>query len=148
VLSEIASLLADLHVSGASQLDLQSDLAGELGIDSLAIVELHDRRARVLGGAAALVHPVAFAEPFGLSVVEALACGTPVVAYPNGAMPELVQAGVNGFLAAGFDEAVAALDKIDTIDRTDCRADAEDRFSARRMAVEYLAVYERVLGGA
>jgi len=105
-------------------------------------------RARVLGGAAALVHPVSFAEPFGLSVVEALACGTPVVAYPNGAMPELVRTGVNGFLAAGLDDAVAALDKIDTIDRTACRADAETRFSARRMAADYLVVYERVLRGA
>jgi len=126
-----------------------AEVCPRLGADAeyLGPVE-GSERARVLGGAAALVHPVAFAEPFGLSVVEAFACGTPVVAYPNGAMPELIQAGVNGFLAAGFEEAVAALDKIDTIDRTACRADAEDRFSARRMAVEYLTVYERVLDGA
>jgi glycosyltransferase involved in cell wall biosynthesis len=103
-------------------------------------------RAQVLGAAAALVHPVGFAEPFGLSVVEALACGTPVVAYPRGSMPELVRPGVNGFLAADPVEAAAALDHIDTIDRAACRADAEARFSAGRMAADYLAVYRQVLG--
>jgi len=120
-----------------------------LGADAtyLGPVEGSDR-ARVLGGAAALVHPVAFAEPFGLAVVEAFACGTPVVTYPKGAMPELVRPGVNGFLAADLAEAASALDKIDTIDRAACRADADDRFSARRMAAAYLAVYEQVLEDA
>lgn len=114
-------------------------------VEYLGAVDGPDR-PRVLGGGAALVHPVAFAEPFGLSVVEALACGTPVVAYPRGALPELVEQGVNGFLADTFDDAVTALDKIGTIDRAVCRADAEARFSARRMAVDYVAVYERILG--
>ena len=99
----------------------------------------------MLGSAAALVHPVAFAEPFGLSVVEAFACGTPVVAYPNGALVELVRPGVNGFLAGDVDEAAAALGRIGTIDRSACRRDAEERFSARRMATDYLTVYQRIL---
>lgn len=102
-------------------------------------------RARVLGSAVALVHPVAFAEPFGLAVVEAFATGTPVVAYPRGAMPELVRPGVNGFLPADRDEAIRALDEIEAIDRAACRADAEGRFSARRMATDYLALYGRML---
>jgi glycosyltransferase involved in cell wall biosynthesis len=106
------------------------------------------QRATVLGAAAALIHPVAFAEPFGLSVVEAFACGTPVVAYPRGALPELVRPGVNGFVAADSDEAITALGKLDTIDRADCRRDAEHRFSAERMARDYLAVYKFILGGA
>ena len=115
------------------------------GATYLGSVEGADR-ARVLGAAAALVHPVRFAEPFGLSVVEAFACGTPVVAYPRGALPELVRPGVNGYLAADPDQAAVALDKIDQIDRAACRADAEARFSARRMAADYLAVYQRVIG--
>jgi len=123
-----------------------AEVRPRLGADAtyLGPVEGSDR-ARVLGAAAALVHPVAFAEPFGLAVVEAFACGTPVVTYPKGAMPELVRPGVNGFLAADLAEAVAALDTIDTIDRAACRADADARFSARRMAVDYLAVYQQVL---
>jgi glycosyltransferase involved in cell wall biosynthesis len=102
-------------------------------------------RARVLGGASALVHPIAFAEPFGLSVVEAFACGTPVVAYPKGALVELVRPEVNGFLAGNAGEAVTALARIGAIDRVACRRDAETRFSARRMATDYLAVYRRIL---
>ncbi|HUB69626.1 MAG TPA: glycosyltransferase family 4 protein [Acidimicrobiales bacterium] len=105
-------------------------------------------RARFLGSAAALVHPVAFAEPFGLSVVEAFACGTPVVAYRKGALVELVRPGVNGFLAGGAEEAVSALGMIGTIDRASCRRDAEERFSAQRMAADYLAVYQSILGVA
>lgn len=126
-----------------------AEVRPRLGADAeyLGPVEGADR-ARVLGGAAALVHPVTFAEPFGLAVVEAFACGTPVVAYPKGAMPELIRSGVNGFLVGDLDEAVAALDKLDTIDRAGCRADADARFSAQRMAADYLTVYRRVLGDA
>ena len=103
-------------------------------------------RARVLGSAAGLVHPVMFAEPFGLSVVEAFACGTPVVAYPKGALVELVRPGVNGFLASDADEAASALGNLSRIERAACRRDAETRFSAERMAADYLAVYQHILG--
>jgi glycosyltransferase involved in cell wall biosynthesis len=102
-------------------------------------------RAAALGAATALVHPVAFAEPFGLSVIEALACGTPTVAFRRGAMGEVIRPGVNGFLADDVAGAVDALRRIDTIDRTACRADAERRFTAQRMADDYLAVYQRVV---
>lgn len=105
-------------------------------------------RAQVLGSAAALMHPIAFAEPFGLAVVEAFACGTPVVAYAKGALVELVRPGINGFLAGNAAEAAVALGRVGTIDRAGCRLDAENRFSAPRMAADYLAVYQSILARA
>ncbi|WP_375390606.1 glycosyltransferase family 4 protein [uncultured Sphingomonas sp.] len=104
-------------------------------------------RARALGSARALLHLIAFDEPFGLSVVEAMACGTPVIAYRRGSMPELIEDGVTGFLVDGFDEAVAALARIDTIDRAACRRAAIARFSVERMTDRYTALYERLLAG-
>jgi glycosyltransferase involved in cell wall biosynthesis len=104
-------------------------------------------RARVLGQAAALLHPLGFDEPFGLSVVEAMACGTPVVAYRRGALPETVTDGVTGFLVDDVDGAVAALLRALTLDRAAVAADARRRFSADRMVTQYLAVYESMLDG-
>ncbi|MET7392150.1 glycosyltransferase family 4 protein [Dactylosporangium sp. NPDC005572] len=103
-------------------------------------------RARILGTAAALLHPIGFAEPFGLSVVEAMACGTPVVAYPLGSMPEVVDPGVTGFLAGSAEDAVAILDDALKLDRAQVRARATERFSADRMVDDYLALYRRLLG--
>jgi glycosyltransferase involved in cell wall biosynthesis len=103
------------------------------------------RRAEVLGRAKALLHLIGFDEPFGLSVVEALACGTPVIAYNRGSMPELIDHGVTGFLVDSFDEAVAAIARIDEIDRAACRRAAEERFGVDRMAGRYLALYEEML---
>ncbi|QYC41777.1 D-inositol 3-phosphate glycosyltransferase [Nonomuraea coxensis DSM 45129] len=105
-----------------------------------------ERRGRVLGGAAALLHPITFDEPFGLSVVEAMACGTPVVAYRRGSMAEVVDPGVTGFLVDSLDEAVTAVARIATIDRERCRAQAERRFSADRMVASYLRIYREILG--
>lgn len=104
-------------------------------------------RDALLGGASALIHLIEFEEPFGLSVVEAMATGTPVIAHPRGAMPEIVREGVTGFLVANLDEAAEALERIPEIDRRACRADVEARFSAERMVDEYVRLYERVLGG-
>ena len=101
-------------------------------------------RGRVLGAAAALLHPIAFAEPFGLSVVESMACGTPVVAYRKGSMPEVVDEGVTGRLVDTVDEAVAALTGIGDIDRWACRARARQRFGADRMVDEYLRIYRKL----
>jgi glycosyltransferase involved in cell wall biosynthesis len=106
-----------------------------------------DRRAIVLGEAACLLHPIAFEEPFGLSVVEAMVCGTPVVAYPRGSMPEIVEDGVTGVIADGVAEAVVAVERVAAFDRAACRRAALRRFDVRRMVDSYLHVYEDVLRG-
>jgi glycosyltransferase involved in cell wall biosynthesis len=103
-------------------------------------------RAEVLGAAAALLHPIAFPEPFGLSVVEAMACGTPVIAYPLGSMPEIIDVGVTGFLPVDVDAAVAMVEPAARLDRRRVRATAERRFSADRMVDDYLTLYRRLLG--
>jgi glycosyltransferase involved in cell wall biosynthesis len=102
-------------------------------------------RARILGEAAALLHPIGFAEPFGLSVVESMICGTPVVAYPKGSMPEVVDDGVTGHLAGGVGQAVDAINAVLALDRHKVRETAVRRFSADRMVEDYLRVYERIL---
>jgi len=104
-------------------------------------------RAEVLGGAAVLLHPIAFAEPFGLSVVEAMACGTPVVAYRRGSMPEIVDEGVTGFVVEDAAAAVAAVERAVGLDRGAVRARAELRFGVDRMVEDYLRVYADVLAG-
>ena len=103
------------------------------------------QRAEVLGGAAALLHPVAFDEPFGLSVVEAMACGTPVVAYRRGSMPEVIDEAVTGYLADGVDSAVEAVADALRLDRSRVAARARERFSAERMVSDYVRVYEQLL---
>lgn len=102
-------------------------------------------RDRLLGGAAALLHLIHFDEPFGLSVVEAFACGTPVIARPRGSMPEIVRDGVDGALVGTVGEAVERLAEVEGLDRAAVRRGAEERFSQERMARDYLAVYRRVL---
>ena len=102
-------------------------------------------RGRILGGSAALLHPITFAEPFGLSVVESMACGTPVVAYRKGSMPEVVDEGVTGRLVDVVAGAVAAVEGIGGIDRGNCRVRARERFGVDRMVDEYLRVYRKVI---
>ncbi len=103
-------------------------------------------RAQALGSARALLHLVNFDEPFGLSVVEALACGTPVIASNRGSMPELIDHGVTGFLVDSVDAAVDAIDRIGEIDRAACRAAVSARFTVDRMADRYLDLYRSLLG--
>ena len=102
-------------------------------------------RGRILGGSAALLHPIAFAEPFGLSVVESMACGTPVIAYRKGSMPEVIDEGVTGRLVDDVTGAVAAVRAIDHIDRGNCRVRARERFGKDRMVDDYLRVYRKVI---
>lgn len=104
-------------------------------------------RDRLLGGAAALLHLIDFDEPFGLSVVESLAAGTPVVAYSRGSMPELIRDGVTGLLVGSVDAAVDAVARLGSIDRAACRADAAQRFSAARMVTDYERLFAAVAAG-
>jgi glycosyltransferase involved in cell wall biosynthesis len=99
-----------------------------------------------LQGAAALLFPIRWPEPFGLVMVEALACGTPVVALRAGSVPEVIAHGETGFICEDEDELVEAVGRIDMIDRASCRAAAERRFSAPRMAERYERVYEELIG--
>ena len=103
------------------------------------------RRAELLGSALALLHPIAFAEPFGLSVVESMATGTPVIAYPRGSMPEVIDEGVTGFLVDGPAAAAEAVRAAAALDRARCRRVAECRFSAARMVEDYVGVYVSLL---
>jgi len=103
-----------------------------------------DRRAGLLGGARALVHLVNFEEPFGFSVVEAMACGTPVIARPRGSLRELVRDGENGYLVHSVGEAAGAVAKAARLDRGAVRASVERRFAAGRMVDDYLALYRRI----
>jgi glycosyltransferase involved in cell wall biosynthesis len=101
-------------------------------------------RDALLGGALALLHLIAFPEPFGLSVIEALATGTPVIAHPLGSLPELVRHGETGFLVESVSAAVAAVEMVATLRRADCRADVELRFTADRMVDAYADLFASV----
>ena len=106
-----------------------------------------ERRAALLGGAQALLHLINFEEPFGFSVVEAMACGTPVIAHARGSMPEIVRERENGFLVDSTDAAAAAIEAAARADRALVRASVEERFSVDRMVDEYLSVYQQVVHG-
>ena len=103
------------------------------------------QRNKLLGKAYALLHPINFNEPFGLSVVESMACGTPVIAFNKGSMPELIKDGKNGFLVTTVDEAIDAVARIKGIDRACCRRRVEQHFTVDRMVEEYIQVYETIL---
>ena len=103
-------------------------------------------RAQVLGAAAAMLHPIAFAEPFGLSVVEAMACGTPVIANRLGSMAEVIDEGVTGFLVDDVDGAVRAVAPAAALDRAAVRTRAAHRFGVERMTTDYLRVYAELIG--
>lgn len=104
-----------------------------------------EQRDKLLGGAYALLHPIFFEEPFGLSVVESMACGTPVVAFNKGSMPELIQNGKNGFIVENVEETVSALGKISKIERKCCRTIVEEKFSVDRMVDDYIRVYQQII---
>src|SRR5262249_46073635 len=101
-----------------------------------------------LGNARALLFPIDWPEPFGLVMIEAMACGTPVIAFRHGSVPEVIDEGVTGFVVDDVAGAVRAVEKVGGLDRGRCRAVFERRFSAARMARDYQAVYQRLAGGA
>ncbi|MEZ4553474.1 MAG: glycosyltransferase family 4 protein [Dehalococcoidia bacterium] len=100
-----------------------------------------------LGNARALLFPIDWAEPFGMVMIEAMACGTPVVAYRSGAVPEVIAQGVSGFIVDNLDDAVRAAAAACALDRSRARHAFEERFTARRMALDYLRVYRDVIAG-
>lgn len=104
-----------------------------------------DKRDKLLGGAIALLHPINFDEPFGLSVIEAMACGTPVIAFRRGSMPEVIVDGVTGWVVDSTEEAAATVARLASIDRRACRQHVAARFSAQRMVDDYVRVYDQLL---
>lgn len=105
-----------------------------------------DQKNEFLGRARALLFPIDWAEPFGLVMIESMACGTPVIAFRSGSVPEVITDGVNGFVVDDVDGAVEAVARLGEIDRAGCRAAFDQRFTVGRMARDYLAVYERLIG--
>ncbi len=104
-----------------------------------------DNKSKVLGEADGLLHLINFDEPFGLSMVEAMACGTPVIAMRRGSIPEVIEDGKTGFIVENIEEAAEAVGKLANINRGDCRNRVEKQFSVTRMAQEYLNLYGRIL---
>lgn len=104
-----------------------------------------NKRDKLLGEAKALLHPISFDEPFGLSVAESMFCGTPVVAFNRGSMPELIKHNKTGFLVDSTDEAVSVLESIDNVHRKECRSWAMNSFSIKKMTERYLNVYNDIL---
>ena len=105
------------------------------------------QRADVLGHALALLHLISFDEPFGLSLIESMACGTPVIAFDRGSMPEIIRDGETGYIVEDIEGAINAVATVGTIDRSVCRADVERRFTSTRMARDYVRVYQEILNG-
>ena len=104
-----------------------------------------EQRDKLLGGAYALLHPIRFNEPFGLSVAESMMCGTPVIAFNRGSMPELIVHGKTGFLVQNTEEAVSILPRVKQLQREECRKHAFDHFRMEKMIDGYLNVYRKVL---
>ena len=117
-------------------LDLDDDMPTEMPLD---------RRIELLRHADAMLNPITWREPFGLVMAEALACATPVLAFPNGAAPEIIDPGRTGYLCRDEGEMISAVDRVAELDRNQCRDAAQQRFSLERMARDHDELYRRVL---
>jgi glycosyltransferase involved in cell wall biosynthesis len=120
-------------------------LLNEPGVEFLGEIG-ENAKSEFLGGACALLFPISWPEPFGLVMIEAMACGTPVIAFDQGAVSEVIQDGKTGFVVQTVDEAVEAISRLEIIDRAVVRATFERRFSVDTMAAKYEAAYARVFG--
>jgi glycosyltransferase involved in cell wall biosynthesis len=110
------------------------------------IGEIGDKeKGELLGNAYALLFPIEWVEPFGLVMIEAMACGTPVVAFRRGSVPEVVDDNVTGFIVESLDDSLRAVEKMQHFDRSRCRKVFEERFSAARMVADYVKIYERLV---
>lgn len=122
-------------------------LLTEPGIEFIG--EIGDReKADFLGNAIASLSPIDWPEPFGLNMIEAMACGTPTIAFAHGSVPEIIEDGISGIIVRSVDEAVLAVAQVRSMSRRVCRRAFERRFTASRMADEYLAIYEQMLSGS
>jgi len=118
-------------------------MLGEPSVEFLGEISEPEKN-ELLGQAYALLFPIGWPEPFGLAMIESMACGTPVIAYPCGSVPEVVDEGKTGFIVSSEEEALEALKKIESLSRVECRRVFEERFAADRMAREYSAVYSNL----
>ncbi len=118
-------------------------MIAEGGVELVGEINEAEKSA-FLGGAKALLMPIDWPEPFGLVMIEAMACGTPVIAYNHGSVPEIIDDGVTGFIVEDEISAVAAARRISSLSRATVRATFEERFTARRMAEDYLSIYRKV----
>jgi glycosyltransferase involved in cell wall biosynthesis len=118
-------------------------LLGQADVEFIGEIR-EDQKQEFLGNAAALVFPIAWREPFGLVMIEAMACGTPVIAFENGSVPEVLEDALTGFIVHSEDQAVNALRHVHTLDRARIRGEFERRFTAHHMAQSYLKLYARL----
>jgi glycosyltransferase involved in cell wall biosynthesis len=102
-----------------------------------------DQKSDFLGNAFACLAPIDWPEPFGLNMIEAMACGTPLIAFNHGSVPEIIEDGVSGFIVESVEQAVRAVEQVPLLSRKSCRESFERRFSAQRMATDYLRIYEQ-----
>jgi glycosyltransferase involved in cell wall biosynthesis len=141
----IAGNIADSEPGAREYFD--AEIKPQLGSDIEWIGPVNDlAKQKLLGGAKALLFPIQWREPFGIVMAEALACGCPVIAWRNGSVPEVVRNGHTGFVIESMAEMVEAIKKIDSIDRSVCRQDAEQRFSEESMVTRYLEILQAMCG--
>jgi glycosyltransferase involved in cell wall biosynthesis len=112
------------------------DFIGEVG---------DGEKSELIGGALGVLFPIKWPEPFGMVMIESFACGTPVIAFPCGSVPEIMRDGVSGFVVETVEEAIAAVDRLPELDRISCRRYFDERFTASRMATDHVDLYERIL---
>jgi glycosyltransferase involved in cell wall biosynthesis len=139
-------ILAGKQHSSAEQQFFEAEIRPQLSAEITYIGEVGFKdKIKLLGDAIALVNPIAWDEPFGMVMIESLACGTPVLAYARGAAPEIVSPASTGFLGNSEDDLIALSGRLDEIDRRACRAAIEGHFSVTRMVDEHLELYRRAL---
>lgn len=146
---------AGIHIKIAAKIDRADEAYYEKQIRHLFdlpfveyIGEIGEKeKGDFLGNAKALLFPIDWPEPFGMAMIEAMACGTPVIAFNCGSVPEVIEDGLSGYIVEDVEQAAAALNRIDRISRTVCRRMFENRFSATRMANDYVRLYEKLLSG-
>src|SRR6185437_4661796 len=144
--SGMPMLLAGKLRGAAEQRYFEEEVAPRLGggIEYVGEIDLEER-VRLLHGARALVNPLAWDEPFGLVMVEAMACGVPVIATPRASVPEIVVDGVTGWIAASVESMAAAVERCEQIDPRECRAVAELHYSPPRMVADYVEAFHGVM---